>query len=257
MLLFLCALLLNLAINNPISSPRYLLGTIALSVVFIVLYERRTPFEFLPTFLIGILIFAFPFLDLFRTGLDPTESVHYGENIAALLTEKADFDSFQQLLNALVYASERGLFWGEQVAGAILFWVPRDFWPDKANPSGTLLAEYQGYEFTNLSLPLWGELFLDGHIVFVVGGLFIYGIVSAYLERLSSDWDVTRPLSLGNTLFLVFASYQVFFLRGSLLATFAYFAPIALFLTVCTTSRRMHHGTHTLSRSSVVVQPPL
>lgn len=233
--------LLCVIVNNPISSARYIVGTMVLWTLFAYLLERRSIANWLGVFLSVALVFLFPVADAFRASLDPSDTFYYGPSVVDRITTKADFDAFQQILNALAYVSEKGIGWGNQLLGTLGFWVPRNYWPDKPESTGSILADYRAYEYTNLSLPLWGELYFDGSYALVVAGFLGYGWLTARIESYVKQQQPSRPyLTLGEVLLVAYAAYQIFILRGALLPSFAYFAPIALLLFVWSSPARIN-----------------
>lgn len=230
LLLLALTLVVNAIVSSPLNSPRYWFGTIVLSMFFAALPWWRSLSFGLCALVIGFgLLVVFPYADVFRSSTDLSSLYERDYNP---ITQKGDYDCFQQLANAVEYVGENGLAYGRQVAGTLLFWVPRGLWPDKPIQSGVTVAEWMGYEYTNLSMPLWGEAYLDGGLLLVVVALFLFGYATAAVERVFLDERHARD-SLAAMTVPVVAAYQIFFLRGSLMSTFAYLVPILalLFLT--------------------------
>lgn len=205
-----------LVVNNPLSTARYVFGAMALSLV--VLFggftnSRRTRWT-----MIGLLLalfVAFPVANTFRREAD--------EAVKLSLTNEyqgnGDYDSFAQIHNAIHIADTEGYTYLQQPLGIALFWVPRSVWPDKPIDTGIYIGEHRGYSFTNLSAPLWAELYLIGGIVPVVIGFTAVGklirradtgLVKRFLEQ--------RPLTVVGS-FVPF--YLMILLRGSLLQAMA------------------------------------
>jgi hypothetical protein len=234
-LLLFSLLFINLLVNNPIASARYWFGSILLSLLFLTLrWRSRISFTFLMTTILVSLIFIFPFADMFRytTNLDKL-ALQKSTNLIDPLVNKGDYDSFQQLLNTTVYVENHGISYGNQMLGTLMFWVPRNIWNSKPVPSGVVIADYRGYEYTNLSMPLWGEAYMDGGIlgvilVFVLYGYFVRVVENLYIENCS------QGTSFLNIFVPIYAAYQLFLLRGTLMSAFAYFIPILLFLFIAT-----------------------
>jgi hypothetical protein len=204
-------LLINLLVNNPLSSARYWFGTIVLSLIFITLrWRSKISFFSIMTVITLSLIFVFPFADLFRSSTNLNNiSLHESTNIIHPLVNKGDYDSFQQLLNTTTYVENHGIAFGKQMFGTLMFWVPRNLWRSKPVPSGVVVADYKGYEYTNLSMPLWGEVYMDGGIpgvilIFVLYGFFISKIENIYIINYSNG------ANLLNIFVPVYAAYQFF-----------------------------------------------
>jgi len=89
----------------------------------------------------------------------------------------------------------------------------------------------------NLSLPLWGEFYLDGHLAAVIIGFLLYGSLVGAIETQYAKARSDKPTFA--TLFVpVYSAYQFFLLRGSLLSATAYLVPIILCMRFCTTRSR-------------------
>jgi hypothetical protein len=223
----------TLLMNNPVSTPRFTVGTIVLSVFFVLPWKRGYAALAALALAFG-LVFVFPLTDVFRNTLDTGLSEKAKQRTPLKqLTDKGDFDAFQQTANGIVLAQKEGLQLGRQAAGAILFWVPRSAWHEKPQATGEFIGERLGYGFTNLSAPLWVELYLDGGIALVVAGFLAYGA----FVRTVDDWHQRShaeglPVTLA-LLVPIFAGYQFFLLRGSLMPAVAYFTPILVCAVLC------------------------
>jgi oligosaccharide repeat unit polymerase len=217
--------LLNLAINNPATSARFWSGTIVFSVV-IVLAAPRLSRRRLSHIIIGVTAFfvlLFPLLDLFRwqVSLSGAEGVTI-ENPAISL-ESIDYDGFTQMNRAQQYVDANGLSYGRQMVGTLLFFIPRSAWPDKPLASGMAVGIFSHQQNTNLSMPLWGEGYMDFGYAGTFAALFLYGLV---VRTMDSRYEKNgRERSLIAALVPVLSGYQFFLLRGSLMVTMPYLLP--------------------------------
>ena len=219
LIVLVCALLFSV---NPISSPRYIFGTVILSLLAgIGAYAtpgrvRRMSLAFLIA-----LVFVFPIADAYRRSQSPDLS---DLGLINSMTS-ADFDAFGQVNNTVLYVMNEGITWGRQAAGVLLFWVPRDYWPNKPLDTGTFLAEYRGYNFENLSAPIWSELFINGGWFALALGMLVLGIY----VRSQDDRSITaRLLGRQPSVFSVILPFYMFILlRGSLLQAMAHLVVIA------------------------------
>lgn len=216
-------------VNNPVSTPRYWVGAVAISVILLYfsLVNKRL-LRLFPAFLIFILVMVFPLMDAFRKSLDvDLKSAIQEFSFTLELQRSPDFDAFQQLLNTIHYVQLTGYEYGNQIVTSIFFWVPRNIWPDKSVASGELVAEFLGYKFKNLSSPLWAEWYIDFGLFGVVIGMFLYGYMSKRLTLINvmSHWYLLP---------VFFSAYQIYLLRGSLMVTsnflVVYFAILALII---------------------------
>ncbi|MGR6104799.1 MAG: O-antigen polymerase [Candidatus Nitrosoglobus sp.] len=241
-LLILGLLVFTLILNNPIATARLTVGTILLSLFFILPWRRWYGLIVVLGLIVG-LILVFPLADIFRITLD----VRLGERIIETssvdeLTENGDFDAFQMVANTMIVTDKIGYQFGQQIGGALAFWVPRFIWPSKPMPTGELVAEQVGYSYGNLSAPLWAEFYVDGGWLLMVVGFAIYGALVRTLDSWnrmyqSSSDSRARVVSV---LVPIYAGYQFFLLRGSLMPAIAYLTPMVLFALLC--SVRLVHN---------------
>lgn len=206
-------------VNNPISTARFWVGAIILTVVLLALFTRRKNTAFFWFSLnLMLMVVVFPIADLYRNTLDFNileDTVELSP--AKELTYNADFDAFQQLVNAKVVVDDNGIQYGKQFASSILFFVPRFIWPDKAEPTGMYVANERNYTFGNLSSPLMAEFYVDGGLLGTVLGMLMLGLLYRYLFELSKHRTM-----LIVCFYCFFATYQFYFLRGSLMTVSNY-----------------------------------
>jgi hypothetical protein len=246
--------LVALMIDNPVSTARFLIGTIVLSLMFYLApWGRRSTFSVIAFAITLLFIVVFPFADVYRNSLEVEVTGYVREtSFESQIVDKGDYDAFEQTVNVLDYVDHNGIGYGRQLAGTLLFWFPRTIWQSKPVPSGMLIGEYRGTANVNLSLPLWGELYLDGHIALVVLGFLFYGAFAGAVESQYSRSRVERPNL--TTLFVpVFAAYQFYVLRGSLLTATAYLVPVALCMWFCTKRGNGLTAVDLLSRPRVLI----
>ncbi len=234
-------LTINVLVNNPVNTPRYWFGTVVLSLVFLTLrWRSRSSFANWTAAIVLVLILVFPFADLFRYTTTPDIANLLRETtLSEQLIDKGDFDSFQQMLNAVEYTEQHGLAFGRQFLGTAMFWVPRTTWNNKPMASGMLVAEHKGYENTNRSMPLWGEAYLDGGFLGVILVFLVYGFLCSVLERLYLQRRIYGVNILLNVFVPVYAAYQFFILRGTLMSAFAYFVPVILIMLLASKKRAL------------------
>jgi hypothetical protein len=208
----------QVVVNNPISNARFWFITVALSTV-LVLFPRRTN-AFRALLLVGVAasLVVFPFADRFRY-VDGQGSNLEGRSIVETLAVK-DYDQMSMVVNTVTFVREGpGHTLGRQASGALLFWVPRSSWETKPIDTGTEVAQYIGTRNTNLSEPLWAELWID----FGIAGLVLGFLLLGYLLRRGDRWyaaavDRGRTLTtVGIIAVPVIAGYEAILLRGSLL----------------------------------------
>lgn len=209
-------------LNNPLSSPRFMVGTVFLGGLAAVGgYATQRRFRAVAgSALVGMLM-VFPLLNVFRGSTSIGGS---GHALSAL--QSGDFDAFAQIVNTVDYVAHEGLTGGRQLAGVFLFWVPRTVWPDKPFDTGILLANYKSYGFTNLSAPLWSEFYINFGIAGVVIGFFLVGMMARTLDR-KHHVQLLHHAAPGIA-GCIFPFYSLLLIRGSLLQAASLFAVAAV-----------------------------
>src|SRR5215207_1295507 len=211
-----------LLVANPIGNARYTSGTVYLAVLASLgLVATRPRFRAMCAGFVASLVLLFPLADAYR--YSTTASFKETDPVAALTT--GDFDAFAQVVNTVQYVELHGITYGYQALGPLVFWIPRDVWPAKPIDTGILLANSRGYDFTNLSAPLWTELFINGGWGALLVGMFVFGML---IRR----WDsgIMQALERAPTpglLACILPFYLLILLRGSLLQATAALALLA------------------------------
>lgn len=221
------SLALCLLVSNPLSFSRYTCATVWGALALRALWPVGPKLVLMMTSALVVgLGTLFPYLNSFRS--DRRENGWRGSFSDSFLS--GDFDSFQQVNSIVVLTERHGYAHGEQLLGAILFWVPRSLWSGKPLDTGILVAQDNGYTFTNLSAPLSGELYLNGGILAAVAGFLLYGRVARKLEAT----HLHSTMTFSSLLLPVAALYQVIILRGSLIQAMGGISAIAIMLWLCT-----------------------
>ncbi len=201
---------------NVISSPRSWFGTVLLSLAILggatatVARTRAT----IAVLLLGMVL-IFPAADTYRHA--DGDRNFLSQIDARQLATSGDYDVFAQTANTIAYVEHEGISWGIQALGSPLVWVPRSLWSGKPEDTGVIVARERGYDFTNLSAPLWAEAYINGGwpLVPVVMGIFGYFMRRADF-RFATD-SVRHAGSLASVSGAVLPFYMIVILRGSLL----------------------------------------
>lgn len=237
------ALVLLYAVN-PISTSRTFVGTVYLAMLAAFgAYATVKRFRIVSAGAVFGMLTIFPLADVFRASTDATVEVN---NVVNELSS-ADFDAYAQLATTFDYVTTRGYTYGEQLLGALLFWVPRVVWPGKPVATGTLLGEHMNYRFTNLSSPIWSEFLIDFGWL---GAVLCMGLLGYVFQR----WDLSTDLYLRTSrvppiLICAIAFYMLGVLRGSLLSVGSYI-PVIVLAAWFVTKRRKHGGHANLKQAS-------
>lgn len=139
-----------------------------------------------------------------------------------------DFDGFQQIMSTFIFVTDLGHSDGLYSLSALLFFVPRSIWADKATPSSIDVAAHRDYWFTNLSMPVHAEVYLD----FGVPGMVLAMVGLAVLgARIDTSW-LAAPASLGAFLAPYVALTQLGVLRGPLGSLAPVWIPVIVLLVL-------------------------
>ncbi|MEL5959244.1 hypothetical protein AADR41_31565 [Streptomyces sp. CLV115] len=232
-------LVLNVIVNNPVSNARYWFLTVLVSLLFTAFPSSAAMYRsVLAMGVVGALV-LFPYADRFRydsAGYRPVESSSVFEPLAT-----KDYDQTVMFANTITWVDTRGHTYGRQLAGSALFFVPRSVWNGKPEDTGVRVGQWMGMKMTNLSSPLWTELWVDFGAPGMVGAFALIGYAAARTDRRyaravsragpgpGSVLAVTAPLVAGYTFIL---------LRGPLLQSAGKLAVAALCLLLVTSFRR-------------------
>jgi hypothetical protein len=154
--LLVVALTLVVVFANPFVNTRALSAAAVGSLVLVVARPRsgRAGVVMAVGLLFATLV-AYPAANAFRG----TEGARQTQGLEFLASQ--DFDGFQQTINAVDFVQDLGHSFGSYTASGALYFVPRSIWPGKERPASIDIAVHRGYTFTNLSLPIQAEMYVD------------------------------------------------------------------------------------------------
>lgn len=206
----------------PTAMSRNMMASFYAGLMIIAIDKTRKGRWFSLVILCG-LILVFPAADVFRYGV-----MHSAQEFMAVLRASfqntylgGHYDAHQMFISVQNYVSEFGITWGNQLLGALLFFVPRKIWPTKALGTGhTVITALEQFSFTNVSAPLVAE----GYVNFGILGVAVFAVILGAAVKLVDTryWKNRRQMSLIRILY-PFSMFQFFFLlRGDMLSGWAY-----------------------------------
>lgn len=215
--------ILALIANCPTALARNAAAMIWIPI-FLALYGKNLKNNIFMWVMIFALFFLFPFFNNFRHydghvditwSLDFFNDINFDASEIFIATMKVDFITY-----------------GRQLLGALLFFFPRRFWPNKPGGSGSELVEYMDGYFSNVSMPFFAE----GYVNFGYFGVIIFTIFLAWLSvKLDNlywfKWSKSQSLKRGYYYILIGAI--IFIMRGDLMSSFAYTIGLMLCYTLC------------------------
>ena len=218
----------NLAANNPLAASRMWLVTILFGLLAPFVFRRgRSGLLVVLVTLAGLAVL--PALSESRAALTFDEWLYFSRIASPLnyLATSADGDHLGMISLAVRWVGSEGHTWGRQILGAALCWVPRMFWPDKPIGTGAMVTGDLGYGFTNWSMPIVAEGFVDFSYLGVIGLAALFAWV---LSRGDRSYWVGRPEgTLGprviDVLYPLWLGCAIFFTRGDLIAAASHTSP--------------------------------
>lgn len=200
----------------PTGVSRYFAAAIYLPLLlwFIPSLRKKNVFVFLLSML---LLVVFPFFNIFRN-FSSESSIMFTLNYDQF--KELDFDSYSMFMRVI---KDNIVTYGNQLLGVVLFWVPRSLWPTKPIGSGAFVAEEMDLSFSNISMPFFGEGYINAGIFGVILFTIALAYVTAKLDK--QFWHITMrrnvaDLSVIN--YFLTLSLLIFILRGDLLSSVAY-----------------------------------
>ncbi|OIJ88261.1 hypothetical protein BIV24_22040 [Streptomyces colonosanans] len=230
---------LNAVVNNPISNPRFWFLTVLFSLLFTVFPVSAALYRIALSLGVVVALVLFPFADRFRyddSNYRPIQTTSPLEPLAL-----KDYDQVGMFANTITYVrSGSGHTYGRQLAGSVLFAVPRSVWPGKPMDTGVEIGQWMGATNTNLSSPVWAELWIDFGPVGMTAGFVALGYAAARVDRRYARRAVRRapPGSLIALTVPLVAGYSFILLRGPLLQASGRVAIAACCIALITTFRQ-------------------
>ncbi len=238
--LFAITATIALLVNFPLSLTRFVMFQRIIALTYMIVDLSRVRLKVCLAVVAVVSIFTvFPTIDYFARG-DTSASLDI--NPLKYIAESGDLDGLQSTLNVYEMVQSKGLSWGWQFLGALLSYVPRDIWPQKAYPTGVSAAEFAGYSFTNLSAPLISEIYVDFGAVGLALIPVLVGWFIISLDRRAASMGREQGHILEKFFYGGLIGYETIILRGSLIAIishiYLYGGLIGMLSFVCRPRRR-------------------
>lgn len=208
---FVGLLLLAEVINNPIVTARFRASALLAFALLAILGWRNT--RLLAAYLVAGMASS-PIFNAFRyqstTATDARTLERFFSHI--------DFDAFAMTCHVVRYSLQNGFSYGNNIASALLFFVPRALWPGKSEHVAFYVwpqvRYYRNVWTNNLSSPPFAE----GYFAFGLPGalLMIAGIfwLAVKLERSA---DAAQPDSAIRLVVCMIPMLSIILLRGPLI----------------------------------------
>ena len=228
----------------PLSVPRFIgicsLLTLLAYLVFI--YNKKSFYSKYHSRVITSLIFLgiifSGVLNVFRNGYSFFILNGFNEFNMWSFFKSGHFDAFENLTSLIGYTHSKGIVFGENLIGALFFFIPRSLWQDKPVGTGTFLYDHNvlNYDYidtgnTNIGMPIIGEFYLSGGVLFVVIFGFLFARLIKLLESISfSDYMTRKTYAVVVLILSFFSPYILIVMRGDLMTSFSTFVAISMSL---------------------------
>ncbi|WP_156886646.1 hypothetical protein [Rhizobium gallicum] len=215
---------------NPITSPRFqFIAAVLATLSTLAIFTNPAPVVkasvYCALFLANYIVFG-PLKSL-SAGISNFDTWAFNDlgSFLADYAYRVDFDAMQVSANTLAYFDANGGFsFGYNLLGAVLFWVPRMFWPNKPMSESIEIHDSLGYEYTNLSFPLPMELYACAGLVSVVVLAFFFAF---FIKRISLKTAAAQhfySIRIEQTVLMaLLAGYMPIIMRGALNAVAPFF----------------------------------
>lgn len=208
------AVMVFLVLNYPPGLSRFQLLGSALAIAVLTTSFFRTSRKMIFGLAAPFFLFLFfPFVKALGTGDGLDISGVLSRDVGAYMV-RVDFDSFKQIVDTTIYASDHEALNGVNFLGAALFWIPRALWPSKPGSTGELVSTELGYPYNNVSSPLPAEALVSFGPIGVLVVLGLFGLAIAKIElgvRQQRGADIHQTL-----LYAVATGFVTILLRGAL-----------------------------------------
>lgn len=189
----------------PFSVPRATLIIVYLPILVLLFPILNNNNYYSLSFFVSFLV-VFPLLDFFRNDVTLGLKLFLSPHLDA-------FHNFAQL-----YANEI-ITNGNQLLGSILFFLPKEYWlnNNKIVGTGQMLAEKCNFDYTNISMPFFGEGYANFGVIGVLFFLIIIVFFNAYIDTVVQN---KKNYIFLRIVFCFFLGFEFYLLRGDLYSSF-------------------------------------
>jgi oligosaccharide repeat unit polymerase len=218
----------------PTGLARFQVASVYIALILTYIKYFKNKYFFKIIIFSGLMI-VFPLLNIFRNisiNIILDKGIVIPNLLEGFLT--GNFDSYSMLARSLTYVDFNGITFGKQLMGAMLFFIPRSIWSNKPIGSGAMIADKFNWPFTNVSMPLIGE----GYLNFGFFGIIIFSVILGYIiNKLDFSYlietNYSNDISILKIYYPVLIGFLFYILRGDLLSswgyTVSYFLPVLFF----------------------------
>jgi len=204
----------------PTGMPRFATACLYLPVVMVYFPFLQKKNRLIILILFGLFI-IFPLLNNFRR-FSIGQEIDFFRNFDTMLLS-GDYDAFQNLMYVIKYNI---ITYGEQLFGVLFFFIPRSIWTSKPIGSGFFIADKLSLNFNNISMPFFGEAFINFGFIGIILFALLLGYIVAKFDRYF--WDNYKNDNFYNIYYYILIGLLFYTLRGDLINSFAYFVSFSI-----------------------------
>lgn len=212
---FTISLLLLFTVASPFNKPRYYLGFMIITALFLFFRGKVKALQFNFYMVAGIFI-IFPLTNFYRFGF---AEVSWSDVVQLSFVQfnELHFDAYANIIATIDYVKEEGITYGYQLLGSMLFFIPRNVWETKPLQTGELIGNYlielRYLDFNNLANALPSEMYVNFGFPGILFGAAAMAIIVNRLEKSARKEFLT---------YAILAGFIFYIYRGALMSGFAY-----------------------------------
>ncbi len=211
-------LLLALFFKNPLIENRSGFGIAFLFLFFIAAKNILNNNMRIITFMLISMIIFFPLGEIISAYRNP-----HIDPVTKFITvfNTIHYDAWANGISGLDMVEKNGFTNGKQIAGSLLFFIPRILWDSKPIASGKMLGEYMVENYhhwmTNISFPFVFEGYLDFGVLGVILFSGIIAVIVFFMDLFYKSNNIFMKI-----ISIYISVSTIFILRGPFLSSYAY-----------------------------------